>query len=495
MEEGNTRVTSFHCDPDTLRQVVRASKPCAVAGCPLATQWIMKDPGDSPGLGAILKIPILSVPPFRSMRMAGTLCGFRYRSSQPVASQLQIGENRRIRTPHWSLCRMNLHEYQAKQILARTGVPVPAGAVAHTPEAAEAVAKKLGGILWVVKAQIHAGGRGKAGGVRLCRSLAEVRQAALAMIGHRLVTHQSGPEGLPVSAVLVESGSAIAHELYLSLVVDRPRECLSFIASPEGGVEIETVAQAHPDQIVTVPLIPGSFGVPGYVTRILAGRLNLSRDLYPSFEKLIAGLYDCLLATDASLIEINPLIVTATGDLVALDAKITLDDNALFRHPDLAVLDDPSQRNPAEEEAERAGLNYVALDGDIACMVNGAGLAMATMDLIQLQGGKPANFLDVGGDATAGRVTQAFHIFRSNANVRAVFVNIFGGIVRCDLIAEGLITAMREATPKVPVIVRLEGTRAEEGRALLSESGLPIQAIAGLAEAAGRAVQAAGEVS
>ncbi|MHB1543257.1 MAG: ADP-forming succinate--CoA ligase subunit beta [Gammaproteobacteria bacterium] len=387
---------------------------------------------------------------------------------------------------------MNLHEYQAKAIFARMGVPIPSGSVAHSPDEAVAIAQKLGGALWVVKAQIHAGGRGKAGGVKLCRSPAEVRAAALALIGTRLRTHQSGPDGLPVSAVLVEGGSAIAREFYLSLLVDRSRECLSFIASPDGGVEIETVAEEHPDRIVTVPLPSAASGVPGYVVRILAGRLGLPRDLFPSFEKLLAGLQESLLTTDASLIEINPLIMTESGTLIALDAKVTLDDNALFRHPDLAALDDPSQRNPAEEEAERAGLNYVALDGDIACMVNGAGLAMATMDLIQLKGGQPANFLDVGGDATAGRVTQAFHLFRSNPKVRAIFVNIFGGIVRCDLIAEGLITAMREAAPKVPVIVRLEGTRAEEGRHLLSQSGLPIEAIAGLAEAAERAVQAAG---
>ena len=390
---------------------------------------------------------------------------------------------------------MNLHEYQAKAIFARMGVPVPDGAVARSPEEALAVAEKLGGVLWVVKAQIHAGGRGKAGGVKLCHSPSEVRAAAKALIGTRLKTHQSGPEGLPVQAVLVEAGSAIAREFYLSLLVDRSRECLSFIASPEGGVEIETVAEEHPERLVTVPLPPATAGVPGYVARILAGRLGLTRDLFPAFEQLIAGLHASLLATDASLIEINPLILTESGSLVALDAKVSLDDNALFRHPDLAALEDSSQKNPAEEEAERAGLNYVALDGDIACMVNGAGLAMATMDLIQLKGGHPANFLDVGGDATAGRVTEAFHLFRSNPKVRAVLVNIFGGIVRCDLIAEGLITAMREAAPQVPVIVRLEGTRAEEGRRLLSQSGLPIESIAGLAEAAERAVEAAGGVS
>lgn len=387
---------------------------------------------------------------------------------------------------------MNLHEYQAKEIFARMGVPIPRGSVARTPEEAQALAEQLAGRLWVVKAQIHAGGRGKAGGVKLCHTPAEVRDAARSLLGTRLRTHQSGPEGLPVGAVLVERASAIARELYLSLLVDRTRECLSFIASPDGGVEIETVAEEHPERIVTVPLPPVEDAIPGYVVRILAGRLGLEEALRPSLVKLLSGLQTCLIATDAALIEINPLIVTESQELIALDAKMTLDDNALFRHPDLAALDDPTQHNPAEQEAEAAGLNYVALDGDIACMVNGAGLAMATMDLIQLKGGHPANFLDVGGDATAGRVTKAFHLFRSNPNVRAVLVNIFGGIVRCDLIAEGLITAMREAAPKVPVIVRLEGTRAEEGRTLLKQSGLPIEAIPGLAEAAERAVQAAG---
>ncbi len=389
---------------------------------------------------------------------------------------------------------MNLHEYQAKEIFSRFGIPVPSGAVARSPTEASRVAKRLGGAAWVVKAQIHAGGRGKAGGVELCRSPDGVGEVAGRLIGHRLRTHQTGPDGLPVQAVWVEQASDIGRELYLSLVVDRARECLSFIASSEGGMEIETVASTHPERIVTVPLLPDP-GVPAYVARVLGRGLRMEAPQATAFSSLLAALEQCMRATDASLIEINPLIVTRGGELLALDAKVNLDDNALARHADLAALDDASQRDPAENEAARAGLNYVALDGEIACMVNGAGLAMATMDLIQLKGGRPANFLDVGGDATAERVTEAFRIFRTNPRVRSVFVNIFGGIVRCDLIADGIIAAFKEVAPRVPVIVQLEGTRAEEGRRMFAESRLPIEAVSGLALAAERAVRAAGEAA
>lgn len=386
---------------------------------------------------------------------------------------------------------MNLHEYQAKEIFSRFGIPVPSGLVARSSVEAVAAAERLGGSTWVVKAQIHAGGRGKAGGVEVCRSPAAVGEVAGRLIGQRLKTHQTGPEGLPVHAVWVEEASDIGRELYLSLVVDRARECLSFIASSEGGMEIETVAATDPEKIATVPLPPDP-GVPAYVTRILGGVFRMAPQQLTALSSLLSGLERCMRESDASLIEINPLIVTRGGELRALDAKVNLDDNALGRHVELAALDDPSQRDPAENEATQAGLNYVALEGDIACMVNGAGLAMATMDLIQLKGGQPANFLDVGGDATAARVTEAFRIFRANPRVRSIFVNIFGGIVRCDLIAEGIIAAFKEVAPDVPVIVQLEGTRAEEGRRMFVESRLPIETASGLTHAAERAVRAAG---
>ena len=384
---------------------------------------------------------------------------------------------------------MNLHEYQAKELLARRGIPVPRGHVARSPTEAREAARALGGTLWVVKAQVHSGGRGKAGGVTLCRSLEETETAARRLLGQSLVTHQSAGRGLPVEAVLVEEGTAIQRELYLSLLLDRTRPALAFVASTEGGMEIEEVAAHHPERIVTVAL-PRS-GYTPFVGRRLAFALGLEAGARTEFLALAESLAAFFVASDASLVEINPLVLTAEGGLVVLDAKVTLDDNALERHPDLAALDDPKQRPAAEVEAERAGLNYVALDGTIGCMVNGAGLAMATMDLIKLSGGEPANFLDVGGDATAERVTAAFRLILSNPQVRAVFVNIFGGIVRCDLIAEGIVQAVRDVGVRVPVVVRLEGTRAEEGRDLLARSGVRITPVRGLAEAAQRVVQEA----
>jgi succinyl-CoA synthetase beta subunit len=384
---------------------------------------------------------------------------------------------------------MNLHEYQSKELLARRGIRVPRGRVARSPREAREAARALGGALWVVKAQVHSGGRGKAGGVALCRSLEETEAAARRLLGQSLVTHQSAGRGLPVEAVLVEEGTAIQRELYLSLLLDRTRPALAFVASTEGGMEIEEVAAHHPERIVTVAL-PRS-GYTPFVGRRLAFALGLEAGARTEFLALAESLAAFFVASDASLVEINPLVLTAEGGLVVLDAKVTLDDNALERHPDLAALDDPKQRPAAEVEAERAGLNYVALDGTIGCMVNGAGLAMATMDLIKLSGGEPANFLDVGGDATAERVTAAFRLILSNPQVRAVFVNIFGGIVRCDLIAEGIVQAVRDVGVRVPVVVRLEGTRAEEGRDLLARSGVRITPVRGLAEAAQRVVQEA----
>jgi succinyl-CoA synthetase beta subunit len=387
---------------------------------------------------------------------------------------------------------MNLHEYQAKQLFAEFGIPVPEGRVAATPEEAAAAVAALGGALWVVKAQVHAGGRGKAGGVKLVRSPAQASAAATAMLGQRLVTHQTLGEGLPIERVWVECGSEIARELYLSVLVDRARECLTFVASSAGGMEIEEVAATTPEQILTVPVNPGS-GFSGYEARRLGFALGLEGDQLKVFSKLIRALYNFMLAKDASLVEINPLIVTQDGALLALDAKVNLDDNALFRHADTVAMRDPNQEDAAEAEAAEHGLNYVSLDGDIACMVNGAGLAMATMDLIKLAGGEPANFLDVGGGATAERVAVAFRLILSNPKVKAILVNIFGGIVRCDMIAEGIIAAVRGVGVPVPVVVRLEGTNVEAGRRLLAESGLDITAATNLTEAADKAVAAACE--
>lgn len=387
---------------------------------------------------------------------------------------------------------MNLHEYQAKQLFAEFGIPVPEGRVAATPEEAAAAIAALGGVLWVVKAQVHAGGRGKAGGVKLVRSPAQASAAAAAMLGQRLVTHQTLGEGLPIERVWVECGSEIARELYLSVLVDRARECLTFVASSAGGMEIEEVAATTPEQILTVPVNPGS-GFSGYEARRLGFALGLEGDQLKAFSKLIRALYNFMLAKDASLVEINPLIVTRDGALLALDAKVNLDDNALFRHADTVAMRDPNQEDAAEAEAAEHGLNYVSLDGDIACMVNGAGLAMATMDLIKLAGGEPANFLDVGGGATAERVAVAFRLILSNARVKAILVNIFGGIVRCDMIAEGIIAAVRGVGVPVPVVVRLEGTNVAAGRRLLAESGLDITAATNLTAAADKAVSAARE--
>jgi len=385
---------------------------------------------------------------------------------------------------------MNLHEYQSKRVFAEYGVPVPAGKVAANEHDAVAAARELPGPLWVVKAQVHAGGRGKAGGVRLCRSPAEVGKAAAAMLGTRLVTIQTGAEGLPVESVYVESGSAIERELYLSLLLDRERSRLAFVASAAGGMNIEEVAAKEPHRILRVDIDPAA-GLQGFQCRRIAFGLGLAGTQIAEFERIARALYRLYLERDLALIEVNPLIVTKDGRLVALDAKINVDANALFRQPEFVALRDPSQEDPMERDASEHELNYVSLDGDIACMVNGAGLAMATMDLIKLHGGAPANFLDVGGTATAERVTAAFRLILSNRRVRAVLVNIFGGIVRCDVIAEGIVLAVRQVGVAVPVIVRLEGTNADKARKILAASGLAIAAAKDLTDAATKAVRLA----
>ena len=384
---------------------------------------------------------------------------------------------------------MNLHEYQSKGLFAAFGIPVPSGIPAETADAAVKAAEELGGDLWVVKAQVHAGGRGKAGGVKLARTLEEVREYADGMLGIRLVTHQSGPEGLPVNVVYVESGSDIDRELYLSMLVDRELSRVAFIASAAGGMDIEQVAEDTPEKIFSVAIAPDA-GLQDYQARQLAFGLGLDKKQMRQFGDLIKKLYRLYIDSDASLIEINPLITTKAGDVMALDAKINIDSNALFRQPKLLELRDESQEDDKEREAAEHDLNYVSLDGNIACMVNGAGLAMATMDLIKLHGGEPANFLDVGGGATSERVAEAFKLILSNTKVAAILVNIFGGIVRCDLIAEGIISAVKEMGVSVPVIVRLEGTNVSKGRQLLADTGLDIISAENLTDAAKKAVAA-----
>jgi len=385
---------------------------------------------------------------------------------------------------------MNLHEYQAKDVFRSYGIPVPPGRVAASAEEAVAAAEALGGSVWVVKAQVHAGGRGKAGGVKVVREVDAVRSAAEGMLGQRLVTKQTGAEGLPIERVYVESGSQIEREIYLSLTLNRERGRIAVIASAAGGMDIEEVAAHTPEKILTVNVDPAA-GLQPYQCRKLAFGLGLSGKQIGEFQSILMGLYRLYLEKDASLVEVNPLIVTDQGKLVALDAKINIDANALFRQPELAALRDPSQEDPMERRASEHDLNYVSLDGDIACMVNGAGLAMATMDLIKLHGGEPANFLDVGGGATSERVTVAFELILSNPKVRAILVNIFGGIVRCDIIAEGIITAVQKVGVQVPVVVRLEGTNAPKAREMLAGSGLTITAAADLTDAARTVVAAA----
>jgi succinyl-CoA synthetase beta subunit len=384
---------------------------------------------------------------------------------------------------------MNLHEYQSKQLFANYGMPVPRGQVVDSAAAAVAAAEELGGTLWVVKAQVHAGGRGKAGGVTLCKTLDEVKAAAEKMLGMTLVTHQTGPEGLPVSQLLIEAGSDISRELYLSVVVDRDTSRITFMASTEGGMDIEEVAEKTPEKIFKVHVNP-STGLMPYQMREMAFGLGITKEQQKDFGKVVQGLYNMFVEKDASLVEINPLIITTDNRVVVLDAKVNLDDSAMFRHRDLTEMRDPTQEDEMENIAHEHELNYVALDGNIACMVNGAGLAMATMDLIKLHGGEPANFLDVGGGATKERVTEAFKLILSNDNVEGILVNIFGGIVRCDLIAEGILAAVKEVGVSVPVVARLEGTNVEKGKELLANSDVAVQPADDLTDAAKKIIAA-----
>ena len=382
---------------------------------------------------------------------------------------------------------MKIHEYQAKAILARHGVPVPQGEVVFSAKEAEDTARRLGGGTVVVKSQIHAGGRGKGGGVKVVKGPDEAARIAAEMIGMRLVTHQTGPAGQVVKRVLVEQGLKIKRELYMGVVIDRSTERPVVMASPDGGVEIEKVAEETPERIFKEFIDPG-VGLAGYQTRKLAFALGLEGAQVASAGKLMTAVYNAFVATDASLIEINPLIVTEDGTLLALDAKMTFDDNALYRHADIKELRDVSEEEPLEVEASKFSLNYIKLDGTIGCMVNGAGLAMATMDIIKLAGGEPANFLDVGGGANAEQIRNAFKILMSDKSVRAVFINIFGGILRCDVLAEGVIAAVKELGVPVPIVIRMEGTNVEKGKQMLKDSGLNFTTADTMSEGAERVV-------
>ena len=384
---------------------------------------------------------------------------------------------------------MNLHEYQAKRLFADYGIAILPGKPATTADEALAHAHALGGQAWLVKAQVHAGGRGKAGGVKFCRSVEDVKAAAQALLGTRLVTKQSGPEGQPIDCVLVDSAASIAHELYLGALVDRASRRVTFMASRAGGMDIEEVAATTPEQIFTVKIDP-VLGLQDYQTRILGFALELDDAQRKQLTRILHGLYRLFMEKDLSLVEINPLAILADGSLAALDVKINVDDNALYRQS-IAEWRDANQEDDKERRAKEFDLNYVTLDGNIACMVNGAGLAMATMDIVKLSGGEPANFLDVGGGTTAARVAEAFKIICSDPNVKAILVNIFGGIVRCDLIADGIMQAVKEVGVNVPVVVRLEGTNVNEGKRKLAESGLAITSADDLGDAAQKVVAAA----
>ena len=384
---------------------------------------------------------------------------------------------------------MNIHEYQAKEVLKEFGVPVARGLPAFSVDEAVAAAEKLGGPVWVVKAQIHAGGRGKGGGVKVVKSIDEVRQEASRILGMTLITHQTGPEGKLVKRLYVEDGSAIDRELYLSCLVDRATSRVAFIASTEGGMDIEEVAAKTPEKIVTLTIDPATGFQPFHARRI-AFALKLQGDQVKKFTKLISGLYKAFVGKDASLVEINPLVVTKDGDVLCLDAKMNFDSNALYRHADILALRDLDEEDPAEVEASNYDLNYIKLDGSIGCMVNGAGLAMATMDIIKLYGAEPANFLDVGGGASKEKVTAAFKIITADPAVKGILVNIFGGIMKCDVIAEGVIAAVKETNLAVPLVVRLEGTNVDLGKQIINESGLNVIAADDLDDAAQKIVAA-----
>jgi len=385
---------------------------------------------------------------------------------------------------------MNIHEYQAKGLLQEYKVAVPPGKVATTPAEAEDAARALGAPVMVVKAQVHAGGRGKAGGIKLARSTSEAKTLASEILGMTLRSHQTGPQGKVVRKVYVEAGSEIDRELYLGMLLDRAAEKIAIIASTEGGVDIEQVAASSPEKIQTVHVDP-NYGLSGFQVRQIGSGLGLDAGQVKQLEGFLSGLYRLFVEKDASLAEINPLVVTKSGDLIALDAKLNFDDSALYRHPELRALRDPEEEDPREREAKEIDLSYVGLDGDIGCMVNGAGLAMATMDMIKHCGGDPANFLDAGGGADQEKIAQAFKLILADANVKAILVNIFGGIVRCDLIAEGVVAAAKEVGIAVPLVVRLQGTRSEEGQKILAESGLKVIAAETLQDAGEKAVGAA----
>jgi succinyl-CoA synthetase beta subunit len=385
---------------------------------------------------------------------------------------------------------MKIHEYQAKAILARHGVAVPRGEVAFEAAAAREIAQRLGAPVVVVKAQIHAGGRGKGGGVKVARSPDRAEAIAREMLGMTLVTHQTGPEGRVVGRVLIEEGLQMTRELYLSLLLDRAAGKPVLMASAAGGMDIEEVAATTPEKIVRVHIEPG-VGIMPFEARQLGFAIGLDGPLNGKFVKLATALYDAFLKADASMIEINPLVVTAEGNLLALDAKMNFDDNALYRHPDIRELRDLAEEDPLEIEASKFSLNYIHLDGNIGCMVNGAGLAMATMDIIKLAGGEPANFLDVGGGATAEQIRNAFKILMSDQNVRAVLINIFGGILRCDVLAQGIVAAVKELGVRVPIVIRMEGTNVDEGKRLLRESGMNFTTADSMDDAAGEVVRLA----
>ena len=384
---------------------------------------------------------------------------------------------------------MNIHEYQAKQLLKKYGVPVAKGIPAFSADEAVKAAEELGGPVWVVKAQIHAGGRGKAGGVKVVKSIDDVKKEAERLLGSTLVTHQTGPQGKEVNRLYIEDGSAIATELYLSMVVDRDSSRIAFIVSTEGGMDIEEVAAETPEKILTLHVDPAA-GIMPHHGREIAFSLGLKGDQVKQCGKLIANLYKAFVDADMSMLEINPLVVTEGGDLLCLDAKVNFDGNALYRHPDIEELRDETEEDPSELEADKAGLNYIKLDGEIGCMVNGAGLAMATMDIIKLYGSEPANFLDVGGGAQKDQIVKAFKIITSDENVRGILINIFGGIMRCDIIADGVVEAVKEVSLSVPLVVRLEGTNVEKGKDILNKSGLAITSADNLADAAEKIVKA-----
>ena len=368
---------------------------------------------------------------------------------------------------------MNIHEHQAKELLAKYGVPTPRGTVAFTVDEAVKAAEAMGGPIWVVKAQIHAGGRGKGGGVKLAKSIADVKTEATRMLGMQLITPQTGPEGQKVQRLLIADGVDIAKEYYLGLLIDRATSRITIMASTEGGMDIEEVAHKTPEKILKVSVDPAT-GIQPYHAREVAYGLKMEGDVNKKCQQMVMALYKAFMATDAAIIEINPLVVSKSGEVLALDAKVNFDENALYRHPDIQALRDESEENPIELEAHKVGLNYVKLDGNIGCMVNGAGLAMATMDIIQLAGQKPANFLDVGGGANKDQITAAFKIILSDKNVEAILVNIFGGIMRCDIIADGIVAAAKEVKLDRPLIVRLAGTNVDKGKEILAASGLPI---------------------